>query len=157
MSYKARSKTGTGICWFLFLCYIGALVYFTFFAEEYGRAGTGRFQYNLVLFQEITRYIRYRAILGTDVVILNLAGNIVAFAPFGFLLPLLSVKERRMIMILLLSFELSLVIEVVQLFTGRGSFDVDDLLLNTLGGMLGYGCYCLFARMSREQGRGRKK
>lgn len=151
MSYNKTNKAGRGVCWVLFLCYIGALAYFLFFAEDYGRSDDGNFRYNLVLFQEITRCIKYRAILGNEVVLMNLVGNVVGFMPFGFLLPLLSVKERRLVMVLLLTFELSLVVEVVQLFTGVGSFDVDDLLLNTLGGILGYGCYGMFARLSRSK------
>lgn len=149
MSYKKTNKAGRMVCWLLFFCYIGALAYFLFFAEEYGRTGTGTFRYNLVLFQEIKRCIKHRAILGNQVVLMNLVGNVAGFMPFGFLLPLLSVKERRWIMVFLLTFELSLVVEVLQLFTGVGSFDVDDLLLNTLGGLLGYWCYCMFARLSR--------
>lgn len=149
MSYKKTNKAGRAVCWVLFLCYIAALAYFLFFAEDYGRSEAGKFRYNLVLFQEITRCIKYRAILGSEVVLMNLVGNVVGFMPFGFLLPLLSVKERRWIMVLLLTFELSLVVEVLQLFMGVGSFDVDDLLLNTVGGLIGYWCYCMFARLSR--------
>ncbi len=153
MSYQSKNKMGRAVCWLLFLCYIAALVYFLFFSEAHGRTGDGRFRYNLVLFQEIFRFIKYRAILETETVVLNLAGNVIGFMPFGFLLPLLSEKERRLLMIVLLTFELSLVVEVLQLFTGRGSFDVDDLMLNTLGGALGYGCYCVFARLSRSGSR----
>ena len=36
------------------------------------------------------------------------------------------------------SFDLSLAIEIIQLLTRVGSFDVDDLILNTLGGVIGY-------------------
>lgn len=150
MSKQSAKRSSRPVCWILFLCYIAVLVYFLFFAEEYGRGGDSSFRYNLVLFQEIKRFIKYRAIIGKEAVFLNLLGNVAAFMPFGFFLPLLSEKERRLLMITLLTFELSLVVEVVQLFTGRGSFDVDDLLLNTIGGMLGYGCYHLFAAVRRK-------
>lgn len=150
MGKQSAKKTAGPVCWILFLCYIAVLVYFLFFSEKYGRSGDGSFRYNLLLFQEITRFIKYRAILGNEAVCLNLLGNVAAFMPFGFFLPLLSERERRLLMIVLLTFELSLVVEVVQLFTGRGSFDVDDLLLNTIGGMLGYGCYHIFAVLRRK-------
>lgn len=149
MTYKKENKAGRVICWMLFLAYIAILVYFLFFSEKLGREATGEFRYNLRPFQEIIRCIRHWSVL-RQLALINLVGNVVAFMPFGFFLPLLSVKERRVVMILLLTFELSLVIEVIQLFTGVGSFDVDDLLLNTIGGWLGYGCYCLFAKMTRN-------
>ncbi len=154
MSSHKKNETGRAIFWLLFLLYIAALVYFLFFSERYGRTDDGNFRYNLVPLQEIVRFIKYRSIMGTETVVLNLAGNVAGFMPFGFLLPLLSAKERRLIMVLLLTFELSLVVEVIQLFTGVGSFDVDDLILNTLGGVLGYGCYCIFAALHRKGGRG---
>ena len=47
------------------------------------------------------------------------------------------------------SFELSLVVELLQLIFKVGSFDVDDLLLNTVGGMLGFLVYFLAVRAWR--------
>lgn len=127
---------------FVFIIYLAALVYFVFFAEEYGRTEiSNELKYNLMPFQEIKRYIEYRAMIGMPAVILNLLGNVVAFIPFGFLLPMISSAERRSYMIFFLSLELSLIIEVIQLFTRVGSFDVDDLILNTLGGLIGYWAY----------------
>lgn len=148
----ARRKSGTNIFLvILFFIYLVALIYFVFFAEEYGRTEpASEFCYNLVPFQEIRRYIEYRAMIGIPSVILNLVGNIVAFVPFGFLLPMISPKERRAGMIFLLALELSLMIEVVQLFSHVGSFDVDDLILNTAGGLLGYGAYRAFHGIARK-------
>ena len=148
----ARKKSGTNVFLvILFLIYLIALVYFVFFAEEYGRTEPAEtFSYNLVPFQEIRRYIEYRAMIGLPSVILNLVGNIVAFIPFGLLLPMISPKERRAGMIFLLALELSLMIEVIQLFSHVGSFDVDDLILNTAGGLLGYGLYRVIHGMARK-------
>ena len=135
----------------LFIIYLIALVYFVFFAEEYGRTRTTeQFYYNLMPFQEIRRYIEYRAMIGIPSVIINLVGNVVAFMPFGFLLPMMSPKERRVFMIFLLSLELSLIIEVIQLFSHVGSFDVDDLILNTAGGLLGYAAYKAVRNIGRK-------
>jgi len=39
------------------------------------------------------------------------------------------------------SFELSLLVELIQLVTKVGSFDVDDIILNTIGGAIGYIVY----------------
>ncbi|MBS1509495.1 MAG: VanZ family protein [Bacteroidetes bacterium] len=68
----------------------------------------------------------------------NLLGNIVAFMPLGFLLPLLIKRSRRFYKILIAGFLLSVFFECSQLFAGIGVFDVDDIILNTLGSILGY-------------------
>lgn len=148
MSRKKTRKIGTTIGWIFFILYSVLLVYFLFFFDGYGRQMDGVLHYNLEPFREIVRFWKYRETFGMQSVWLNLAGNIIGFMPFGFLLPLLSVRERRLIMVTLLTFELSLVVEVIQLFTGLGSFDVDDLILNTLGGMIGYLCYRGFASIN---------
>lgn len=130
----------------LFGLYIAALIYFLFFAEQMGRNGLDRsYHYNLILLKEITRFIVYRDQLGA-VSFFNLAGNILIFVPFGFLLPVMSRKLKGFCNVLLFSLELSLIVEVIQLMTKVGSFDVDDLLLNTIGGMLGYGVYAVLQK-----------
>lgn len=64
---------------------------------------------------------------------INLLGNIGLFVPVGFLAALLTGKARKGIMF---TFFFSLFIESAQYFVGR-STDIDDLMLNTLGGALG--------------------
>ena len=56
-------------------------------------------------------------------------------------MPILAKKTNRFLTILLLSFALSLLIENTQLIFKVGSFDVDDLFLNSIGGILGYLVY----------------
>lgn len=130
------------LCRILFWVYVGVLVYFLFFAEMLGRDGSTRtYHYNLILFKEIRRFWVYRRQLGFMAAFLNLAGNILIFTPFGFLLPIMRRKLRGFFRVILLGFELSLAVECVQLVTKTGSFDVDDLLLNTIGAMIGYLIY----------------
>lgn len=134
----------------LFLIYFFVLFYFLFFSEEMGRTYSERvYHYNLVPFKEIGRFIRYWEVLGKKAVFLNLVGNVVAFMPFGAFLPIFSVRCRRMLWTVWYSFELSLVVELLQLIFKVGSFDVDDLLLNTVGGMLGFLVYFLAVRAWR--------
>ncbi len=143
-----RIRTAGGI---LFAIYMMLLIYFLFFAESYGRAqGLEEYHYNLVPFREIGRYLRYPDVLGTYAVVTNLAGNIIGFLPFGAILPVLKRNLRSFGRILLLSFELSGMIEVAQLLTRVGSFDVDDIILNTLGGVLGYGIFAVCNRLRRK-------
>ena len=135
------------LCRVLFALYIAGLVYFLFFAEMLDRTGIERsYRYNLIPFREIRRFIVYADLLGPMAVISNLFGNIVIFMPFGFLVPILGRKKRNFWFTSLLSFALSLAVECIQLVTRTGCFDVDDIFLNTIGGMLGYLVYALVQR-----------
>lgn len=70
----------------------------------------------------------------------NFYGNIVLFVPIGFLLAIVTGK-KRWIWIIGAGFCFSLFIEALQLITSCGSFDPDDIILNTLGTAFGYGLY----------------
>lgn len=126
----------------VFMVYIVLLVYFMFFAESLGRAvASSSYHYNLEPFKEISRFLTYRDRLGMGVVVANLLGNVIAFVPFGLFLPIMINNRFGYIGMTLLSLDLSLFIELLQLVSKVGSFDVDDLFLNTIGGLIGY---CIF-------------
>lgn len=122
----------------LFVLYIIFVFYFLLISEIYGRTGEMQeYHYNLVLFQEIKRFWNYREQLGIFATATNLLGNVLIFLPFGFFMAMAS-KYRSFLSTLIYSFALSLTIELSQLFMKVGCFDVDDLLLNTIGGILGF-------------------
>lgn len=125
---------------FLFMVYMGMLVYFLFFAESYGRAAQLErdYQYNLILFREIRRFWIYRRQVGMFAMALNIFGNVVGFIPFGYIIPVINHRFRNWLLITVSGFSLSLCVETAQLIFRVGSFDVDDLMLNTLGAFLGY-------------------
>ena len=129
------------VCLLLFTAYLAALIYFTIFAEALGRIpGTesgNPANYNLIPFNEIKRFIMYREQLGWKAVFLNIVGNLAAFIPAGFLIRLMCRSRRGFFKAVLCGFMLSLMIECVQFIFKVGSFDVDDLLLNTLGAFIG--------------------
>ncbi len=135
------------LSWFIFVIYLIALVYFLFFSEQLGRVPSDEYKYSLVPFKEIRRYLRYGRAIGGYYVMLNLLGNIVCFMPFGFVLPVISRNQRKFWKITLLSFLTSLLVELIQLVSKVGSCDVDDMLLNTLGGMTGYVLFRIFHRI----------
>ena len=135
------------LSWFIFAIYLSALVYFLFFSEQLGRVPSDEYKYSLVPFKEIRRYLRYGRAIGGYYVMLNLLGNIVCFMPFGFVLPVISRNQRKFWKITLLSFLTSLLVELIQLVSKVGSCDVDDMLLNTLGGMTGYVLFRIFHRI----------
>lgn len=135
----------------IFAIYMIAICYYLFFAESMGRTvADSDFHYNLNPFFEIDRIWRNRDILGIRYVVINLIGNVVAFIPFGYLLPQLPKKKLGVFFTVLFSLEFSLVVEIIQLITRKGSFDVDDLILNTLGGFVGFIIYKLIILSSAK-------
>ncbi|MEG1293589.1 MAG: VanZ family protein [Clostridium sp.] len=152
------NKKHRRLFWVLFLCYLIVLTYFMFFSDGFGRSGHEGYSYNLTLFKEIKRFYTYRERLGMKSFLINTLGNIVCFMPFGFILPLISRRGGIWYNTFLLSFWLSFCIEVTQIVFQVGSFDVDDMFLNTLGGILGFICVAvvpLFRRKSDETTGGR--
>ncbi len=81
---------------------------------------------------------------------LNPLLNVAMFLPLGVLLPLAAPPFRRWYLTLAAGAGLSLGIELLQLWLGRGQADVDDLMCNTLGTMLGY-CLCALGRHLRDR------
>ena len=65
------------------------------------------------------------------------------FVPYGFVLPVIARRMRNGFFIILSGFCISLSVEAIQLITKVGCFDVDDMILNTLGAALGYGIYAV--------------
>lgn len=111
---------------------------------------------NFMPFRTIKMYIDYSYKLNS---VENLLGNVLVFVPFGFLFPLAaadSMEQRALrdyLVMLLNVFVFVLGIEVFQLFSAFGAFDVDDLLLNCLGASLGFACYRLACLLRRRGGR----
>lgn len=141
----------------LFVLYVLFLIYFLMFSEWYGRTGIyEEYRYNLELFKEIGRFIRYRKELGAFAVFNNLFGNILIFVPYGFFIAMAS-RSRGFFKALFCSFGLSLCVEGFQLITRVGSFDVDDILLNTVGGALGYILFLICNVIRRRHHVGKQK
>ena len=132
-------KRLSGVSALVFIVYISLVIYFVFFSDHYGRVtGFTEFRYNLTPFAEINRYLTYKESFTFENLITNLAGNILVFAPMGILIPIIRRKKTGFFYVLFLTLLFSLFIETVQLFTKVGVFDVDDLIMNTVGGVLGY-------------------
>ena len=81
----------------------------------------------------------------------NLAGNLLVFVPFGFLFPYVAREGTHFFVMLLNAFVFVLGIEMFQLFSAFGAFDVDDILLNCLGASLGFGVYRLAQWWKRKR------
>lgn len=108
----------------LFLIYILSLFYIvTFQDDNYGYL-------NLVPFKEMLRYD-----IISKAFIKNVLGNIILYMPFGLFVSSY-LGERKIFPTLFLTFITSISVEIVQLLIGR-VFDVDDIILNVVGGLLG--------------------
>ena len=136
--YKRAVKQ---ISWILFVLYLIAMAYFLFFSEYLNRSNTGSgYRYNLTLFQEVKRSLWCYHAGMYQYFIINFAMNIVAFIPFGFFLPFLSKSKNRRNFLYIIgsALEFTFIIESMQLILKVGTFDVDDIFLNTLGGITGF-------------------
>ena len=96
---------------------------------------------NLVPFRTIRDYYRVYGVHG-NLFGINIYGNILMFVPWGFGLMLLWKKNRTIPRTVFFALALPLLIECVQLFIGR-QVDVDDVLLNFTGALLGALLYCV--------------
>ena len=71
----------------------------------------------------------------------NLFGNIILFIPLGFSTPYFSIRigyiKRSVLFILIVT----VIIEALQMLLHAGSFDIDDIILNSLGGLIGFVIY----------------
>lgn len=94
---------------------------------------------NLMPFETIMTFIqKFDSMYSTSQVMLNLFGNVCAFMPMAFFLPLLFKKQNKFRYFVITMVLMILGIEFLQLVTGSGRFDVDDLILNLSGAVLAY-------------------
>jgi len=134
--------------WLVFLLYMGILTKLIIFKKPLGyvknfllhryswsQAKANFHKANLTPFATIKLYLNSH--LRAEYAVSNLLGNFIGFIPLGILLPLLF-NRLNFISTVICVFLFSLGFETFQLFSMLGAFDVDDLLLNTLGGMFGY-------------------
>lgn len=131
-NYRSHNVLTGGLTWERWLAY-----------------ATGGF--NIVPFRGISEQIVF-IFAGQDVArnIIYLVGNIIGFAPLGFFLPAIFVKQSKFTTFLIAVLLALIGLELVQLMTMRGSFDIDDIILNTVGACLGFWVMNKFARCIRK-------
>ena len=101
---------------------------------------------NLVPFRTIGSFVRSLLRGWAAHAASNLFGNVLMFVPLGFGLPFLSKRAKTFFGCVFLSFLIIFTAETIQLFTLLGFFDVDDLILNLVGVVIGYWFQFLFVR-----------
>ncbi len=112
----------------LFIIYI-LLLYYLLLSTENAASGV-----NFTPFKEMTRYS-----IGSKAFFYNVVGNIVLFMPFGYFVSDY-LKAKKIHHIIIPSVLISLTAETIQYKIGR-AFDIDDIILNVLGAILGFMCY----------------
>lgn len=103
---------------------------------------------NFTPFKTIRMYIDYSYMLNSFE---NLVGNIVVFIPFGLLFPYVHRRGKNFLVMLLNVLLLVLGIEIFQLFSAFGAFDVDDILLNCAGAVIGYLGYLFWESLKEKE------
>lgn len=136
-----RERIETVFLYGVFICYILFLIRLLFLSRVslLGLFDSQRIldrSINLVPFHSIREYIFSNSDTIKRFSFVNVVGNIVIFIPLGTYL-LLFKKNKKVITNLLFVFKVSLFIEVIQGILGIGASDIDDIILNCLGGLVG--------------------
>lgn len=98
------------------------------------------FQSNFIPFKTIIFYINsiFDGSINLDIPIINLSANLLMFLPAGIYLPYYVKRIKSLKSCVAAMFIILIIIELIQFLTRRGSFDIDDLILNMLGVVIGY-------------------
>ena len=134
----------------LFIIYLLLLITILFLKNEYRMGGfedintfsNEHFEtINIIPFATIIGYISGLLFedININIVVINLATNLLLFAPMGFFIPILfdkkvkNIKQFGMVMVLI-----TILVEILQFITYSGSTDIDDIILNTTGAIIIY-------------------
>lgn len=152
MSKRKRIETiflyGVFICYILLLAKILLLSRVSFF-ELFNTQWTLRRSINLIPFYGIWEYIFSGDTEIKRFAFSNVIGNIVVFIPLGTYLTLF--KNKRIINNLLPIFITSFSVEIIQWIFGIGASDIDDIILNCLGGLIGMLGYKFLLYILRDE------
>ncbi|MCG7345713.1 VanZ family protein [Sporosarcina sp. ACRSL] len=131
----------------LFVLYLVGLASQTIIPEWNIRVEGGRFYFDVYLYNNLTtvNFIPFRTIFSysqyvsdwDSVSLVNLLGNVFVFSPIGFFIPLLWRRFDSFTSIFFIGLGVTCFIESIQYFIGR-STDIDDIILNTVGVLIGY-------------------
>ncbi len=122
----------------LFLYYIWMLLNLLFFDAAFGREQI-HYGINLKPFYTIRNYLRaYQRGYIPEIAMINVLGNLAAFAPMGFFLPSVCRMMGNLFLYFPTMFAMISTVEVSQVLMNCGSGDVDDLILNMAGALLSW-------------------
>ncbi len=155
-----REKAATVFLYAVFFVYIIFLLKLLFFSRiTFGELfSSGRAvirDYNFIPFKTVSGFLFTDSQAVSRFSFSNVAGNIMIFIPLGGFLPLL-MRHKKIHIHLLVVFASSLAAELIQLIFGIGTCDIDDLILNTIGGIIGVFGYKLLTVIFRNEKNAKK-
>ena len=136
-----RERIETVFLYGVFICYILFLIKLLFLSRVsllalFNSQRTLDKSINLIPFYSIKEYIFSNSATIKKFTFGNVVGNIVIFIPLGAYLSLFK-NNKRIITNMLFIFIVSLFVEIIQGILGIGASDIDDIILNCLGGLVG--------------------
>lgn len=148
MSNKSKNIFLRVCCHIIFIIYLICLIKIVLFKYRgltktvnkliAGELSSGFHSFNIIPFQSIWEFTKLmfsgKFFRGFN----NTAGNVFVFAPFGYFIPLLYKKCRKLKTVVLVGFFVSLFFEICQYVLYLGSTDIDDIILNVLGVTIGF-------------------
>lgn len=156
---KISVKWGAEILRWLFVCYLTGLINLTLVPRNFwsniwaliyiGYSGSeielfnGSFNFTPIIFKIIAGELSFGSWVKT-----MLAGNLLMFIPMGFFIPLVTNKVDFK-KALIIAVAIPIIIEVIQPIVGR-SFDIDDIILNFAGIMMGYLCVTCIKKFCKK-------
>ena len=152
---KKRYPKSTPLWRFLFVVYVAILLWLLFdrpdrLGSDLSYADQMRQSMNLIPFHTIGSYWHVVKRMDFSPIflhcIINLGGNIFLFIPIGYFLPRLWPSLRKFFPFLLTCVLAITLVELLQLVTLLGSLDIDDLILNLFGMLLGYLFFIIFKK-----------
>lgn len=111
--------------------------------------------YNLIPFVTIWNYANPSGNMNTSLLSfanVNIYGNIAVFIPYGIYLGVIK-KRKEVMRSLLVVFITSISIEIIQFVFALGACDIDDVILNCCGGIIGVLGYKLLRKVFKEESR----
>lgn len=147
MSEKSKNKFLSGCCYTIFIVYFILLLKIILFKykslpDTFNQLMTGNLygfrSYNLIPFRSIQDFTKLMFQGQFSRGFNNVVGNVFIFVPLGYFLPLLCKKFQKGTVVILTGFLVSLYFELCQYFLYLGSADIDDIILNLLGVILGF-------------------
>ncbi|KGK90155.1 VanZ family protein [Clostridium sp. HMP27] len=142
-----RERIKTVFLYGVFICYILLLIKILFLSRI---SHLEHRSINLIPFYSIMEYVSGSSANIRAFAFGNVVGNIVIFIPLGAYL-LLFKNDKRVITNLLFIFIVSLFVEIIQGILGIGASDIDDIILNCLGGLIGILGYKLLLIILRNE------
>ena len=122
--------------------YIVVLLYFT----VVGRYSHEEYEYQINFFTSYRWFFQYNG----EQVLRQLLINFVMLMPVGFLLPVVIKAKHKHLITMALSLLLTVFIETMQLITKCGSFEIDDIINNFVGAVLGMLLYVLCIKLIKQ-------